>query len=49
MKDKKKFIKPIETKTPTDGLKIDIIKINNDSKKVKATDVFGKIYKSKKN
>ena len=30
MKDKKKFIKPIETKTPTDGLKIDIIKINKE-------------------
>jgi len=45
---KKVNIKPVETKTPTDGLKVDIIKVNENNKRVKATDVFGKAYKNKK-
>ena len=49
MKDKKVIIKPIETKTPVDGLKINVIKVNQNNKKVKAKDVFGKAYISKKN
>jgi len=47
VKDKKFIVKPVPTKTPTDGLKVNVIKINENNKKVKATDVFGKAYSSK--
>jgi hypothetical protein len=47
MKNKIVNVKPVETKTPADGLKVNVLKKLEQEKKVKPKDVFGKSYKGK--